>query len=368
MRYYSSTASEKSLTSAVNNTQTTITLNNLTNLPTSYPYTLVLDPDTASEEIVLVTALSSGTTLTVVRGSDTSNGVAGGNGTSKQAHSNGAVVKHMITARDLQEPQDHIAASTAVHGLAAGVSVVGTTTTQTLTNKTISGASNTFSNIAQSSVTSLASDLALKAPLASPTFTGTVTVPTPTAADNSTKAASTAYVQGELTAKAPLASPTFTGSPVLPSGTTIGGVSVTAKPFAHIYRTTTLSSTGAVIAMDAESFDASLGHSLTTNTERYTATVAGTYRVTFTGYVTITTASGTVTNGTISIRKNGTAVTNGNQYFGTGNLGATQTLYYPVSITTLVALNGTTDYVDSYFSAQGGVLSNAALTIEWIGA
>ena len=33
---------------------------------------------------------------------------------------------------------------------------------------------------------------------ASPTFTGTVTVPTPSADDNSTKAASTAYVQTEL--------------------------------------------------------------------------------------------------------------------------------------------------------------------------
>ena len=33
---------------------------------------------------------------------------------------------------------------------------------------------------------------------ASPTFTGTVTVPTPTAGDNSTKAASTAYLQKEL--------------------------------------------------------------------------------------------------------------------------------------------------------------------------
>lgn len=47
----------------------------------------------------------------------------------------------------------------------------------TLTNKTISGASNTLSNIAQSSVTSLITDLGLKAPLASPTFSGTVSLP-----------------------------------------------------------------------------------------------------------------------------------------------------------------------------------------------
>lgn len=41
--------------------------------------------------------------------------------------------------------------------------------------------------------------LALKAPLASPTFTGTPAAPTPSANDNSTKIATTAYVQGELT-------------------------------------------------------------------------------------------------------------------------------------------------------------------------
>lgn len=36
------------------------------------------------------------------------------------------------------------------------------------------------------------------APTASPTFTGTVTVPTPTSGDSSTKAASTAFVGGEV--------------------------------------------------------------------------------------------------------------------------------------------------------------------------
>jgi len=79
--------------------------------------------------------------------------------------------------------------------------------------------------IAESKVTNLVTDLAAKAPLASPTFTGTVTIPTATAADSSTKAASTAFVQGELTAKAPLASPTFTGTPAAPTAT--GGTNTT---------------------------------------------------------------------------------------------------------------------------------------------
>lgn len=50
--------------------------------------------------------------------------------------------------------------------------------------------------------------LASLAPKASPTFTGTVTVPTATAGDNTTKAASTAFVVASF---APKAAPTFTG-------------------------------------------------------------------------------------------------------------------------------------------------------------
>ena len=104
--------------------------------------------------------------------------------------------------------------------------------------------------------------LDLKANLASPTFTGTPTLPTgtiavtQTAADNSTKVATTAFVRGEVTAlvnsatatldtlgeiatalgndvnlsatlttsiglKAPLASPTFTGTVTIPTGASI---------------------------------------------------------------------------------------------------------------------------------------------------
>ena len=52
-------------------------------------------------------------------------------------------------------------------------------------------------SVTQSQVTGLGSSLAAFSPLASPSFTGTPTVPTPSTADNSAKIASTAYVQAQ---------------------------------------------------------------------------------------------------------------------------------------------------------------------------
>jgi hypothetical protein len=70
------------------------------------------------------------------------------------------------------------------------------------------------------------------APLASPTFTGTPTLPTgtiaatQTALNSTTAVATTAFVTTADNLKADLASPTFTGTPSLPSGTT--GITQTA--------------------------------------------------------------------------------------------------------------------------------------------
>jgi hypothetical protein len=124
-RYYSATAIDNTVSSSINSTANAVTLTNSpVGYPSSYPYVVALDYNTASEELVLVTN-SSGTTLNITRGY---------NGSSQVAHNAGAVVRHVIIAQDLTDFQDHIAAGPAgVHGITGAIGTfLGTPTSANL--------------------------------------------------------------------------------------------------------------------------------------------------------------------------------------------------------------------------------------------
>lgn len=114
-RYYSSTATATTLTSGVSSGATSLPVAATTGWPTSYPFTLILDADTASEEVVSVTAVA-GLNATVTRAAD---------GTSAVSHATGATVQHGVSARDFDEPNSHVNTTTGAHGLDSSLWTAG---------------------------------------------------------------------------------------------------------------------------------------------------------------------------------------------------------------------------------------------------
>lgn len=189
-RYYSSTAVAATLSASLTSSATSIAISTVTGWPASCPFTAIIGEDTNKEELVTVTGVA-GTTLTIARGVG---------GTTGQAHDAGETIRHGVYAQDFEDGSAHYAASTAVHGVAG--SVVGTSDTQTLTNKTIVGTSNTLSAIPSASVTGVDTHIAATAvhgatgAVVGTTNTQTLTNKTISGASNTLSAIPSASVTG----------------------------------------------------------------------------------------------------------------------------------------------------------------------------
>jgi hypothetical protein len=233
VRKYTSRSQQTTLSSAVTSGATVIPVTNAstllagTTISAGQTFVVVIDPDTALEEIVEITAASSNN-LTVTRAVDMS-------GASAQDHSSGAVVRHMIIGRDLRESNLHIEATGAyndgtgthaMHGLGAldGV-VVGTDATQTLTNKTLTAPVLTGAGVDASIVFEGATADAFETTLTvvDPTQDNTITLP------NTTGTVVIVDATQTLTNKT-LTSPTISGSPVITGLSSAGMSTSSATP------------------------------------------------------------------------------------------------------------------------------------------
>jgi hypothetical protein len=104
----------------------------------SGPMAAVIDRDEANEEKVLLSEVNAGTAVASIRGYD---------GTTAKNHSAFATFELCMTAIDSDEANFHVNSVSGVHGLAPTDRVVGESRAATLSNKSMSGADNTFSAI-----------------------------------------------------------------------------------------------------------------------------------------------------------------------------------------------------------------------------
>lgn len=152
-RKYSSTSQETSLALALNSSSGTMTVSDasilfsgINTIASGEYFTVVIDPDTALEEIVDVKypSAAGNNTLTIDRGRDGSQAIA---------HSPSAKVRHMGIGRDFREANEHINQTTGtVHGLVLA-DVVEVTDTGTVSTQMLAANAVTTTKIADANIT-----------------------------------------------------------------------------------------------------------------------------------------------------------------------------------------------------------------------
>jgi len=127
---YATNVPQTTLTAGITSGQTSISVNSSSGWPTT-PFTAVFELGLSTQEPVDVTNVS-GTTWTITRGIDS---------TTAFAHPSQSTVTHADIGRDFRDARTHMDTGVAQHGLSG--SVVGTSDSQTLSNKIIAAPSLT---------------------------------------------------------------------------------------------------------------------------------------------------------------------------------------------------------------------------------
>jgi hypothetical protein len=242
-------------------------------IPSGRTFTLVIDVDTALEEIVDATAVSTNT-FTITRAID---------GSSAQSHSAGAVVRHMAIGRDYRDANLHTQASASyndgdgnaqsMHGITSGEGdVVGTLKTQTLTNKTLTAP--TISDPVFTGTPTAPSSIVFEGTNADP-YETTLTVTEPTQDNtitlpNTTGTVVIADATQTLTNKT-LTSPTISGSPVITGLSSAGMISSSATPKDYVDSILGSATAAATSAASAATSAASAATSATSASNSATA-------------------------------------------------------------------------------------------------
>jgi hypothetical protein len=258
-RKYSSRSQQTTLTASLNTSATSTTVVSASALlggatiSAGETFTVVIDADTALEEIVDVTAVSTNT-LTIARGIEN-------NGTGV-AHSAGAIVRHMAIGRDFREANEHIENVTTAHGLTIA-NVITTTNTKTLTNKTLTSPTITGATISGGTVTGLSSptsggDAATKtyvdAILGSATAASTSATSAATSASSAATSASSAATSASAAATSATSAQT-SASAAATSATNAATSATSAQTFAT--NAATSASSAATSASNAAAYDIS---------------------------------------------------------------------------------------------------------------